>query len=297
MTEVQAVPLSPSLSGDMDTAHFEEYEVEVVAIDQESAEPTAKPRTKCTSKRRDLTTEHAVEDVLEVSPSAELAKCAKDIVQEYEDTLTAMMRSSKPLTRTLDNVKITWAPNQYSGKLQAFFPNGQKPLGKGAVMDGVRDRVAHFNEHDMRLRMQFGLHTVVGDLEASDPVIKRGLAIAGTNLQREEHFATISLIATPQGGKAFADMDDAELKAVLVQAQEEVNEREVKKRAAVVVDETRKRLKLEEDRLQRMQDDVTQRTAACEQGEAQLRTERAKNAEKEQKMESLWKSIQELRDA
>ena len=296
MAKVQAVPLSPSLSGDVDTAHFGEYEVEVVAIEEAPEEPTEKPRTKATSKRRVLTTETAVDEVLEVSQSTELAKFANAMIQEYEDTLTAMMRSSKPLARTLDNVHITWAPNNYSGKLQAVFPNGHRPLGKNAVMEWVRDRVAHFNEYEMRRRMQFGLHTVVGDLEASDPIIKRALAIAGTNLQREEHFATIPLIATPEGGKAFADMDDAELKGVLVQAQEEVNEREVKKRTALVVDETRKRLRVEEGRVQRMHDDVVQRKTECEKGEALLQSERAKSAAKQQKMESLWQSIQDLRN-
>ena len=166
-------------------------------------------------------------------------------------------------------------------------------------------RALHFNDEQIAERLQFGLNVVVGEIEAADPIVQRALRAEGSNVQQEEHYVTLPIIATPEGGKAFANMNDAELRAIVVQGQAELNEREIRKRTVNVFDESRDLLRLEEARVAQMRDEADAREALLEQGEAKLAQEKAalekqrtacaaEFAEKRQKLDA---AVAALRDS
>ncbi len=247
------------------------------------------------------------EEIVKRRPSNEVCDALiADVLKEYEEHMISLKRQSGcSVGRVVDGIKIWYVPAKHQGgEWFALLPCGRKVQGKRAIMEAIKVRVLHFNDQEVAERLQFGLNVVVGEIEATDPVVRRALRIEGTNVQQEDHFVTLPVIATPEGGKAFANMNDAELKAIVVQGQAELNEREVKKRTANVIDESRDLLRLEEARVTRMKDEADAREALLEQGEAKLAQEKAAlekeravcAAEFAEKRQKLGDAVAALRD-
>ena len=248
------------------------------------------------------------EEIMKRRPSSEVGNALiADVLKEYEEHMTSLKRQSGcSVGRVIDGIKIWYVPAKHQGgEWFALLPCGRKVQGKRAIMEAIKVRVVHFNDQEIAERLQFGLNVVVGEIEAVDPIVQRALRIEGSNVQQEDHFVTLPVIATPEGGKAFANMNDAELKAVVVQGQAELNEREIKKRTANVIDESRDLLRLEEAHVARMKEEADAREALLEQGEARLAQEKtalekerttcaAEFAEKRQK---LGDAMAALRDS
>ena len=231
------------------------------------------------------------EEVLVAPSKRKVSAVVEGWLKEYEDTMSALGRSNKDVCRIVDQLKIAWKPSKTSGQFHLTLPNGREIQGKGAIMEALRVRMTHFNDYEVAQRMQHGLHTIIGELEATDPIMKRTLMIAGTNVQKEEHYTAAPLIATPDGGKTFDQMSDAELKSVLAQAQLEDTEREVKKRVALVVDEARAALRTEESRVKRKRDEVEALRGEVEKTKAEAEKERDLLKEQRQKVQDFAKSF------
>ena len=234
----------------------------VVPTDPPPQAPQAQPAPK-----------KVAEDIVKRGTSNEVCDdLIATVLKEYEEHLVSLKRQSGcSVGRVIDGVKIWYVPAKHQGgEWFALLPCGRKVQGKRVIMDAIKVRALHFTDQEIAERLQFGLNVVVGEIEAADPIVQRALRAEGTNVQQEEHYVTLPVIATPESGKAFADMNDAELKAVLVQGQAELNEREIKKRAGRVIDESRELLRLEEARVARMKDEADVREALLEQGEEKL---------------------------
>ena len=218
------------------------------------------------------------EEIVKRRPSSEACDALiADVLKEYEAHMISLKRQSGcSVGRVVDGIKIWYVPAKHQGgEWFALLPCGRKVQGKRAIMEAIKVRVLHYNDQEIAERLQFGLNVVVGEIEAADPVVQRALRSEGTNVQQEDHFVTLPVIATSDGGKVFANMNDAELKAIVVQGQAELSEREVKKRVANVIDESRDLLRLEEARVARMKDVADAREALLEQGEAKLAQQKA----------------------
>jgi len=247
------------------------------------------------------------EEIVKRRPSSEVCDALiADVLKEYEEHMTSLKRQSAcSVGRVIDGIKIWYVPAKHQGgEWFALLPCGRKVQGKRGIMEAIKVRAVHFNDQEIAERIQFGLNVVVGEIEAADPIVQRALRVEGTNVQQEEHFVTLPIIATPEGGKAFANMNDAELKAIVVQGQAELNEREIRKRTAKVIDESRDLLRLEEAHVARMKDEADARETLLEQGEAKLAQEKAvlqkertvcaaEFAEKRQKLGDAMKALRD----
>jgi hypothetical protein len=274
----------------------------------ERAAPAAPPQAQQVPQQAQPDPREVAEEIVKRRPSSEVCDALiADVLKEYEEHMISLKRQSGcSVGRVVDGVKIWYVPAKHQGgEWFALLPCGRKVQGKRAIMEAIKVRAVHFNDQEISERLQFGLNVVVGEIEATDPVVRRALRIEGTNVQQEDHFVTLPVIATPEGGKAFANMNDAELKAIVVQGQAELNEREIKKRTANVIDESRDLLRLEEEHVARMKDEADAREALLEQGEAKLAQEKAAleqertvcAAEFAEKRQKLGDAMAALRDS
>lgn len=259
--------------------------------------PQAQPSPRAVAKR-----------IVEKRPSNEVCDALiADVLKEFEGHLTSLKRQSGcSVGRVIDGIRVWYVPAKHQGgEWFALLPCGRKVQGRRAIMEAIKMRALHFNDEQIAERLQFGLNVVVGEIEAADPIVQRALRAEGSNVQQEEHYVTLPIIATPEGGKAFANMNDAELRAIVVQGQAELNEREIRKRTVNVIDESRDLLRLEEARVAQMRDEADAREALLEQGEAKLAQEMAalekqrtacaaEFAEKRQKLDA---AVAALRDS
>ena len=268
---------NPNLEGD--------EEIEIVEGDDTTSEASPKQqqqqRSKEPSRRKaplapsTKPTSDTVAELLTHLDDKQTTDFLRSVIDEYDKHLSALSLYNKQVSRTINGLKITWTPNKSAGVFTATTPKGQSVNGRGAIMEVIRTHVMEFSDYDVAQLMQNGLHVIVTQREAADPIVKRALMVAGTNLQQEEHFITAPLIATPEGGKTFKEMSNAEIKSVLLQAQAEDNEREVKRRTAIAIAEARTILKTETASLKRKHTDLEDREAAVCESEAKAAAQRA----------------------
>ena len=290
--------------------HEEDEEIEIVEGDDTTSEASAKQqqqRSKQTSRRKaplapsTKPTSDTVAELLTHLDDKQTTDFLCSVIDEYDKHLSALSLYNKQVSRTINGLKITWTPNKSAGTFTATTPKGQSVNGRSAIMEVIRTHVMEFSDYDVAQLMQNGLHVIVTQREAADPIVKRALMVAGTNLQQEEHFITAPLIATPEGGKTFKEMSNAEIKSVLLQAQAEDNEREIKRRTAIAIAEARTILKTETASLKRKHTDLEDREAAVCESEAKAAAKRAEVEadrkeidDRKQKWLQLMKSQAEL---
>jgi len=288
-------------------------EIEIVEGDDSTSEASSKQqqqqqqRNKQTSRRKaplapsTKPTSDTVAELLTDLDDQQTTDFLLGVIDEYDKHLSALALYNKPVSRTINGLKLAWMPNKSAGIFTATTPKGQSVNGRGAIMEVVRTHVMEFSDYDVAQLMQNGLHVIITEREAADPIVKRALMVAGTNVQQEEHFITAPLIATPEGGKTFKEMSNAEIKSVLLQAQAEDNEREIKRRTALAIADARTILKTETASLKRKHSDVEDREAAVCESEAkaaaqkaEVEAERKEINDRKQKWLQLMKSQAEL---
>ena len=282
-------------------------EIEIVEGDDTTGDASPKQRSKQTSKRKaplapsTKPTSETVVDLLTDIDDQQTTDFLRSVIDEYDKHLSALAMYNKPVSRIINGLKLAWMPNKSAGIFTATTPKGQTVNGRGAIMEVIRTHVLEFSDYDVAQLMQSGLHVIITGREAADPIIKRALMVAGTNVQQEEHFITAPLIATPEGGKTFKEMSNAEIKSVLLQAQAEDNEREVKRRTALAIADARTILKTDTRALKRKHDELEVREALISESEdkataqkAEMDAERMAIDSRKQKWLQLMKSQAEL---
>jgi len=306
--EVLATMSKQANQNDKDDPNLERgEEIEIVEGDDAPSEASPKQRSKRTSRRKEplapstKSTSETVAELLTHLDDQQTTDFLLGVIDEYDKHLSALSLYNKQVSRTINGLKITWTPNKSAGVFTATTPKGQSVNGRGAIMEVVRTHVMEFTDYDVAQLMQNGLHVIITEREATDPIVKRALMVAGTNLQQEEHFITAPLIATPEGGKTFKEMSNAEIKSVLLQAQAEDNEREVKRRAALAIADARTILRTETASLKRKHDELEVREALISESEekataqkAEMDAERSAIDNRKQKWLQLMKSQAEL---
>ena len=174
------------------------------------------------------------------------------LLAEVEAHLDKMKQSKTSFSRTIDGVLVEWQAAGTQGNLFATF-NGTRVRYETKVVDGFKARFAAYTDAECTKRKEEGLSVVVHTHEAADPLVQRAIKTPGANVRQIGFEAPLPPLLPAGGGtaghKGLDDYMDDELRALRVEVDTKLREREVANACDRALEEGRRGLKRDRDAL------------------------------------------------